>query len=146
MLWKNCLNFNLEQLSHSMSVGNIASLAVSMEICFFAVICINSAWVNESHQLYIVEFWWPDKLPHKISAKSEHICSSYSILKIGKFYIQFLAPIINIWRSLAQARLYIKFISIQRTIILCGSLDVQRCPKKHLNTFLPKIIWGRTNL
>ena len=65
--------------------------------------------MNESHQLYIVEFWWPDKLPHKISAKSEHICSSYSILKIGKFYIQFLAPIINIWRSLAQARLYIQF-------------------------------------
>ena len=85
-----------------MPVANIASLAVAMEICFFALICINSAWVNESYQIYVVESRRPDKLLHKISAKSEHICSSYNILKISKFYIQFLAPIIKIWRSQAQ--------------------------------------------
>ena len=28
MLWENCFKFNFEQLSHSMSVENIVSLAV----------------------------------------------------------------------------------------------------------------------
>ena len=32
MLWESCLKFNFEQLSHSMSVANIPSLAVAMEI------------------------------------------------------------------------------------------------------------------
>ena len=34
MLWESCLKFNLEQLSHSMSVANIASLAVARETYF----------------------------------------------------------------------------------------------------------------
>ena len=33
MLWEICLKFNFEQLSHSMSVANIASLSVAMETC-----------------------------------------------------------------------------------------------------------------
>ena len=33
MLWESCSKFNLEQLSHSMSVANIASLAVARETC-----------------------------------------------------------------------------------------------------------------
>ena len=33
MQWKSCLKFNLEQLSHSMSGANIASLAVARETC-----------------------------------------------------------------------------------------------------------------
>ena len=31
MLWESCLEFNLEQLSHSMFCKNIARLAVAME-------------------------------------------------------------------------------------------------------------------
>ena len=34
ILWKSCSKFNLEQLSHSMSVANIASLAVAKEHVF----------------------------------------------------------------------------------------------------------------
>ena len=33
MLWESCLKLNLEQLSHSMSVANITSLAVAKETC-----------------------------------------------------------------------------------------------------------------
>ena len=33
MLWESCSKFNLEQLSHSMSVANIVSLAVARETC-----------------------------------------------------------------------------------------------------------------
>ena len=34
MLWKSCLKSYLEQLSHSMSVAKIASLAVAKELVF----------------------------------------------------------------------------------------------------------------
>ena len=34
IVWESCLKLNLEQLSHSMSVANIASLAVSKELVF----------------------------------------------------------------------------------------------------------------
>ena len=33
ILWKNCLKSNLEQLSHSMSLRNVASLAVAKDRC-----------------------------------------------------------------------------------------------------------------
>ena len=34
IVWESCSKFNLEQLSHSMSVANIASLAVAKEAVF----------------------------------------------------------------------------------------------------------------
>jgi len=34
IVWESCLKLNLEQLSHSMSVENIASLAVAKEAVF----------------------------------------------------------------------------------------------------------------
>ena len=34
IVWESCSKFNLEQLSHSMSVANIASLAVAKELVF----------------------------------------------------------------------------------------------------------------
>ena len=33
ILWKNCLKLNLEQLSHSISLSNVASLAVAKDRC-----------------------------------------------------------------------------------------------------------------
>ena len=33
ILWKNCLKSNLEQLSHSISLRNAASLAVAKDRC-----------------------------------------------------------------------------------------------------------------
>ena len=33
MLWESCSKLNFKQLSHSMSIANIASLAVAMETC-----------------------------------------------------------------------------------------------------------------
>ena len=33
ILWKNCLKSNLEQLSHSISLRNVASLAVAKDRC-----------------------------------------------------------------------------------------------------------------
>ena len=33
ILWKNCLESNLEELSHSMSLRNVASLAVAKDRC-----------------------------------------------------------------------------------------------------------------
>ena len=33
ILWKNCLKSNLEKLFHSMSLANIASLAVAKDRC-----------------------------------------------------------------------------------------------------------------
>ena len=33
ILWKNCLKSNLEQLSHSISLRNVASLAAAKDRC-----------------------------------------------------------------------------------------------------------------
>ena len=33
ILWKSCLKSNLEQLSHNMSLRNVASLAVAKDHC-----------------------------------------------------------------------------------------------------------------
>ena len=35
MLWESCLEFDFEQLSHSMSVPNLARLAVAIVALFF---------------------------------------------------------------------------------------------------------------
>ena len=50
MLWESCLKFNFEQLSHSMSVANIASLAVAMETC--------DPWILAKLALFATDMLW----------------------------------------------------------------------------------------
>ena len=53
MLWENCLKFSLEQLSHSMSVANIASLAslvVARETRF--------PWILAKLAIFVTDMLW----------------------------------------------------------------------------------------
>ena len=50
MLWESCLKFNFEQLSHSMSVANIASLAVAMETC--------DPWILAKLAIFATDILW----------------------------------------------------------------------------------------
>ena len=50
MLWESCLKFNSEQLSHSMSVLNIASLVVAMETC--------DPWILAKLAIFATDIFW----------------------------------------------------------------------------------------
>ena len=50
MLWKSFLKFNFEQLSHSISVANIASLAVAMETCY--------PWILAKLAIFATDMLW----------------------------------------------------------------------------------------
>ena len=83
MLWESCLKFNLEQLSHSMSVANIASLAVARETYF--------PWIRAKLAIFATDMLW------KSCSKFyfEHFCHnmfcqnivSLVIIKIMKLYM-----------------------------------------------------------
>ena len=50
MLWENCFKFNLEQLSNSMSVANIASLEVARETYF--------PWIRAKLSIFATDMLW----------------------------------------------------------------------------------------
>ena len=71
MLWESCLKFNLEQLSHSMSVANIASLAVARETYF--------PWIRAKLSIFATDMLWKscsklnlEQLPHSMSIANNH--------------------------------------------------------------------------
>ena len=65
MLWESCLKLNLEQLSYSMSVANIASLAFAKETCF--------PWIPAKRAIFLQNILW------KSCSKSNFKQLSYSM-------------------------------------------------------------------
>ena len=81
MLWESCLKFNSEQLSHSMSVLNIASLAVAMETC--------DPWILAKLAIFATDMLWEScsKLNFKQLSHSMSVANiaSLAVIIIIKF-------------------------------------------------------------
>ena len=75
MLWESCLKFNFEQLSHSMSVPNMACLASAMKTC--------DPWIPAKLAIFATDMLW--KSCSKLNFKQ--LCHSMSVANIASLAV-----------------------------------------------------------